>query len=540
MGILSVHNSANSGFVNPDLPVESWCSAGDNLLMLLGLPLDSRVLILGNSLRHWRDFFRNSHVLDVFADSLSQGGGYELILYHASCAVNLVQLRTQLEILRKLSGANGQLMMFAPNFYSISRLKKLRGRVGRSQGGQIRCGRTGYRRALMAAGFSRGREYLTLSGLEAAKEIVVPGSRFFELPYHWHPFLHFAQRLRFYPVVADGYLYIQGPVPPEQGALLRVIAEQLNSVDNAWKGGCTLERFDLRLRGALVLFVSDQRNLSSVIVRVVSDPRVRMIVRRNQEILQALRAMVEMPDSVRELLPCPMGDFIFAERAVYVETLKEGILAWKRNNGSLCKRIYQDATRFIWRLQMASRRPSQYAAGSLEALFAADLHQLEECPVVTARLRADVSRAVVGIRTSIEGWSGWLVASHGDYGYGNLLVDPDRGSLTGVIDWDTGKLADLPGLDLLNLEVQRVRIEQGVGVYAAFVAVCTRVLARGGLDDAGAYAAEFGIDGSRLSALLYACLLRYLCRAAQYPEVFLAEQEDYQRSLDYLNLMVPL
>lgn len=508
--------------------------------MLLDLPPESRVLILGTPLCHWSGIFRNSTILDGWDGLLADLLPYDLILYHASCARNMVQFRAQLEVLKKLSDEAGRVLIFAPNFYSVKNLMKFKRLLRWPFGRNYSCSRAGYRRVLAAAGFSRLREYITFPGIEAAEEIVLPGSKFVELPNNWHPLYLLAQRLKIYPSVADGYIFAHGMTLPDQSALLRAVAEQISPSEGGEVSLCVLERFDLRLRGALVLFVSESLNRRNVIVRVVSDPQVCKIVRRNQNFLVEVQAITELPDPVCRLLPSPLAEFTFSGHEVFIESLKEGILAWKANRSSLRKRIYHDATRFIWSLQLATRRPTQYDSRVIDRLFAEDLGRLDSGAEVATRLRCGLLRALEGIRGRLDGWSGYLVASHGDYGYGNILVDPDRGNVTGVIDWDTGKLYDLPGLDLLNLEVQKVRIEQGAGVYDAFVCVSRVILGRGSLDVTGAYNAEFGITTTRVSALIYACLLRYLCRAAQYPEVFVSEQEDYLRTLDYLNKVAPL
>jgi hypothetical protein len=102
-----------------------------------------------------------------------------------------------------------------------------------------------------------------------------------------------------------------------------------------------------------------------------------------------------------------------------------------------------------------------------------------------------------------------------------------------VIDWDAGRQFELAGIDLLNLQIQKARTERNMGVFPAFVAVACAALGRGGLDEAGHYQGEFGIEGDLVRACLGVALLRYLSRAAQYPDVFAAEQDDYRRAIDF-------
>ena len=51
----------------------------------------------------------------------------------------------------------------------------------------------------------------------------------------------------------------------------------------------------------------------------------------------------------------------------------------------------------------------------------------------------------------------FVVFSHGDFGYGNILYDSRTASLSGVIDWDTSRDVELPGVDFINLLIQKFR-----------------------------------------------------------------------------------
>jgi len=51
----------------------------------------------------------------------------------------------------------------------------------------------------------------------------------------------------------------------------------------------------------------------------------------------------------------------------------------------------------------------------------------------------------------------YIVFGHGDFGYGNILCDSNTASLTGIIDWDTARDIELPGVDFINLLIQKFR-----------------------------------------------------------------------------------
>jgi hypothetical protein len=514
--------------------------AGDNLLLLLDLPIDCRVLILGAQLKRWRSVFRNCYYQERFTAQQLEAQNVDLILYHAACATTKARLLAQLRALKRLAEPSGRLLIFAPNFYSFTRLKMIRARGWKGLGGWLRCGRWGYRRVLADTGFVEYREFLPFPGVEDTEELVAPRSRFLELPHYWHPLFHLARRIGLFPAIADGYVFIAGPAVLEQGQLLKAVTNLLSATGNQTTASCTLERFDLRLHGALVLFVAEQYSGCKVIVRVVSDQRSRDIVCRNQEFLRGLQTNVDLPVTVKALLPQPLGDFRLTASSIYVETLLEGILAWKVNRGHLRKRIHAEAAEFIFRLQHGTRCKVRLGTTELDELFAADLARLASCPGVTPLLRESVVGVVSKIRQALQGREMYLTASHGDYGYGNILVDARTGGVKGVIDWDTGRSRDLPGLDFLNLEIQRTRAETDSGLLTAFETVFSLALARSSLDANGNYQTYFGVSADLLPAFLHLALFRYLTRASQYPEVFAAEQAEYLCAFEFLSSKAPL
>ena len=98
---------------------------GDNLLRLLDLPADSRVLIFGTGLEGWREVFRQVRFQAPFAGP-SPGGGCSLVLYHSGCANSSKELAEHLKQLRGVIAPHASLLVFAENFYSFSNLKRLR------------------------------------------------------------------------------------------------------------------------------------------------------------------------------------------------------------------------------------------------------------------------------------------------------------------------------------------------------------------------------------------------------------------------------
>jgi hypothetical protein len=513
---------------------------GENLLLLLGLAAGSKVLLIGEAIASWGLIFQDCHFLQTVPPFIEADETYDLVLYHSGCAASRMDLIRQLQILKKQTGSGGSILIFGRNFFSFSNLKKVKTGQGWNLFGQLRSSPSGFRRTISRAGMKAVGEYLTFPGLESAEEFVIAGSRFLEVPHHWHTLFHLARRVGRFGNIADGAVYLVAPSKLEDGKLFQSVARQIKEFDGKGDKRLILERFDLRQRGAMVLFLTEEADGKGFIARVVSDSRAGEIVGRNQKFLMALQERPDLPASLKALLPRPLGDFILADSTVHVETLLEGILAWKVDRGCVRKRIFAEAVDFILRFQIGTKRKVQLGYPELAELLDADLARLEGCSEVNAGLCRSVSLVTNKIRQLLHGQEIFLAASHGDYGYGNILVDAETGRLKGVIDWDTGRTNDFPGLDFLNLKVQRARSEGGVRVSTAFESVISSTITRGNLDAKGDYQKHFGLSDEVLPAWLYLSIFRYLSRAAQYPELFAAEQIDYLEVLNFLTSRVPL
>jgi hypothetical protein len=527
MGVVTIDSTgATSGF-------DIRQSIGDNLLHLLNLATDSRVLIFGAELKGWEELFRFGGFQASFDDK-SPRRECGLVLYHSDCANSQKEFAGHLKQLRGMLAPQASLLVFAENFYSLSNLKRLRRGKIREILNKVRSGYNGFCRALEFAGFSSRQEFLPMPKVANPEELVAVGSHLLELPHCSHPLLRLALRSGRLQPVADGYVFLCAPKRIEEGALLRTVAKLVSR--GGLDSGLSLERVDLRQRGAMILFVTEQSTVRRLIVRVVSDPRTCGIVRRNQDLLQTLRKIPALPDAVRQVLPAPQAEGEYGSSVIFIESMLSGILAWKANHGCLRNTIYRESLEFLLQMNRATRTRVQLEERELDRLFAEDLLRLKACPGVDPGLQELAQKIVFQIRRLLYRREVFLVRSHGDYGYGNILVDPRTASLTGVIDWDTGRSLELAGVDLLNLLIQKARIEKKEGLFLAFATVVHAVIGRGGLDEDGHYRGEFGIKGDLVQVCLGVALLRYMSRAAQYPEVFAVEQGDYKRALDFFRV----
>jgi hypothetical protein len=514
-------------------------SRGNNLALLLDSFPVGRVLVLGKLLQGWEKIFIGSSYSPKFSFKIEDFGIYDIILYHCSCAKSNKELKIQLTILQRLVTASGWVIIFAPNIYSFLSFKNKKNTHRPVKEG-LDYSLIGYRRILKEVGIVEYKECLALPSLGSIEELVTVGSRFLELPHYWHPLIHLARLCKIFPLIADGFIFFAGRLPIERGLLLGKVGNLLQSCSRQLSNTYTIERLDLRIRGAMVLFLVEKESSQHLIVRVVSDHETDKVVRRNQEFLKLLQHNSDLPDELKTLLPYPYGECDLNGSIIYVESLMTGAPAWKVNRVRLRKHIQDEAEEFIFRLQISTSRKIRLDNDKLDNLFAIDKVCLADCTLINRQLYERILEAIQAIRQRLVGQTVFFVVSHGDYGYGNILVDPKTGQLKGVIDWDTGRKDDLPGIDYLNLLVQKYRSEWGYGVDEAFIQACSEVIHRGELDEKGFYRSQFDIFGELLSTILYCGFIRYMSRAAQYPDVFAMEQEGYLKILSFLEDYLPL
>jgi len=235
--------------------------------------------------------------------------------------------------------------------------------------------------------------------------------------------------------------------------------------------------------------------------------------------------------AMKKKLPQPIGEEENAAHSIFTETLIDGRLAWKVNQKSLRKKIFDEAESFIFDLQLSFRQSVVFSEQKIQELFHGDIEIIDTHNPIFKQIFLCL---IQNICYELANDSFYMTVSHGDYGYGNILVHPSSGSLSGVIDWDTGRMEDLPGIDYLNFIVQKKRIEFGLSIEKSFIDTFEEIKRTGNIDDKNFYANEFNITGKRIKIIFFACLVRFISRAAQYPDVFYKDQQNYINLFNYL------
>lgn len=314
---------------------------------------------------------------------------------------------------------------------------------------------------------------------------------------------------------STGAAFLLTRKPPFDGPLWTLLRDSI--------GGPAVQllRFQLRIRGAAVLVVRARGR--QYVFRIVPEGRLQDIVLRNHSALIGLRQALNGTTSLLDLVPEPTVIDWLGSVAVLGETCLPGTLAWKVASGALARPIHRNAVSFLEALKAATARHGPVGSDTMARLLAPDFQRLEEARFADAALRSRLAEELRSAAEALTGIGMPLHASHGDYGYGNILVDENSGALTGVIDWDTARPIDLPGIDRVNLELQVARTALG-GDFAGAVTAVWR--------NQAAHEALAGPGGpTRIRALFRLGVCRYILRSLRYPSVYARDAAHFDKAL---------
>jgi hypothetical protein len=137
---------------------------------------------------------------------------------------------------------------------------------------------------------------------------------------------------------------------------------------------------------------------------------------------------------------------------------------------------------------------------------------LPSAELVASFLPPDVAARAIALATRVEEAVSGLPRgfAHGDFCRENLLVDGDR--LTGVVDWESGGPARLPGCDLFQLLGTAERERRRCSLGEALLGAVLPAIRAGGDDLTRSYCERTGVpaDPEVLEALAIAGWLQYV------------------------------
>lgn len=305
--------------------------------------------------------------------------------------------------------------------------------------------------------------------------------------------------------------------PPFSGPLWSRIAQWLS------EDSITVESFQLRVRGAAV--VALRAGPRRFIVRIVPPGSLQEVVGRNHSALLQLRESLRSSDLL-DLMPAPVFSEHDGATQVLGESMLEGALAWRVALRGLAPVVHGHALDFLDRLREATARRTTLGPEQIRRLLHEDQALLTDSTFVSPEVLRLLRRELQDATAILDGCDVALHTSHGDFGYGNLLVDEQDGRLTGVIDWDTARVDDFPGIDRINFEVQNRRSLHREAFASAVESVWRLRAAHPALQEEGS------ASGTR--ALFGVAVCRYIIRSLRYPDIYARESAGFERALRWL------
>jgi hypothetical protein len=336
------------------------------------------------------------------------------------------------------------------------------------------------------------------------------------------------QRLGIYNFFHNKYFVISSSKSLEDNKFLKNISDSLESYVGE-KCSIRIERFDARLRGTLIVFITEIKTGHRLIVRIVSDEYTNLIVRKNQQFLKMLHSNSRLQDGVKDVLPKIISEINWHGSTAYIEECLSGVLAWKLVNKNNSNIFFSEALHFLQNFNQSTTVVKIIDDDIWVHLFSEDERRFSKS-IVKPGLQKYIYGLLRKIKSNIDGKKYTLVASHGDFGYGNILFAPRSRKLTGVIDWDTGKTLEFAGVDFFNLLIQHGRT-LGLSLVDSVKNIMEELISDplpGTWDN---YLQPYAATTEERMIIFATTLLRYISRASQYEKVFLKEQEEYCKIL---------
>lgn len=170
-------------------------------------------------------------------------------------------------------------------------------------------------------------------------------------------------------------------------------------------------------------------------------------------VLNQLRADPRL-DGYAPLLPRVIAQGMAGGRPYSVEELLPGIDARKVATDPVrCARFQVAAVQTINDLHRLTACPAVVDEPTLEAWVDEPLALIAQAKArdFSGKRRASLAALRDELRSALDGRAFTLSWVHGDYTPGNILVTPDGGEVTGIIDWAQASARDLPLMDYAHL-----------------------------------------------------------------------------------------
>lgn len=497
------------------------------LAFLLNKLPEERVLLIGKRALLWGEdfqyYFSHCETSATFSHRIegmdSNSQKYGLILWDMTAEDKNVPIEKCFAAAHRSLTESGSLVLISNNRYSARKIKQFIGRGRHRPDSSLSRGLKGYKNLLNKSGFSCIRGFLPLPSVDDMEDIVADEAEKFQLPGYFHIIQKVANACGFYNKIHDGYIFfasvsVSGPIEQFLQWLEVTLSEKLRE-----KHKLTLERFDLRKRGALVIFVADAPSGKKYVVRVAVTKDIDGKIKNNAVWTNRLHNNQIIPKQVKQKVPAPILHTDYLGRDIYIETMVPGILAWKViGDKAVNKKIDSNAIRFLRDLNTSTKKSICVDEILLEHFLQEDINILNESVNLSSEFKSAMSDIASYIRNKMLGREFMFVWAHGDYGSGNIFVSEKDMEITGVIDWETARTLELPGVDLINMQIQAGRVQGETSLLNSFETVVGRALAMRKIfsHSDNSYESDFGIGTEEIKIVLLMTAIRFIAREMHY------------------------
>lgn len=284
-----------------------------------------------------------------------------------------------------------------------------------------------------------------------------------------------------------------------------------------------IDKIEFRYRGALIIYLRNQRTSDEFITRSSSSEHVNAIILENVKNINTIREIEGIPNAIINKLPVQIGMTQYGDNKFYIEERKQGKLAWLMANQDhqLDKIIFKNAVGFITLLERATKKELTLTQKLFNQIYRLNFDKIYNQDYIGSEIMDKYNRIVDKLEGILLDKKQILVLSHGDYGYGNILVDR-RGNVTGVIDWDAAKPYNIPGYDLFNLVFTRYGMRTKKK-YSTLLDDLGRQSIKTGrilISSDGTYEKEFNIDKTNICIVLATFCISWVSSGARYEAIF--------------------
>lgn len=499
----------------------------DKLGVLFGATRSARVLLAGSGDPDWEADVRSSfatltvaRTAEEFESALSREGAFDLVIWTPGLV-----LTPGWQLMKRLGRSlseNGTAFILTENRFSARATRRDPLRVFSS----TRTTLASFQRLLERAGFDRTHGFLPVPDLRGAEEFVSSRYGAIALPTHAARLEDVLNRAGLLWTIHDGAAFIASGHEGGERRLMKELGQLLEGPHNTSSREIVLERFDLRERGALIVFLRSEN--TRMVCRIAVETTVDRVIRRNNDWIRRMHDAPHLTADLKAAVPHSLGAFPVTGGNAYVETLIPGVIAWKLSGSPRREaRLFRSVTRFITNLGRESATRVRIDESHVDRLLSQGGYE-----TIDPHVSLEYEQLGTQLRARMLGRERTLAWVHGDFGYGNVIADPKTGELSGVIDWDQA-MEGLAGEDLVNFLVQRERAMRGRSLSQALEEVGEAVVAGGfrAFDSRLTHDQDIVLTTDEREEIMAWTTLRFAQRGMAYPALFAPAREETRVAL---------